>query len=525
MKLKNYLFLIGFINILVFTFLMIFAGTHYYNSFKNDTAIFLKDSIYKEKEIHLKEMVTQVAQLAKEYNEEAVRLYENQISKIGETLKKSKEEFVKEQQQIFIKRVEKLRYQDKSGYYFAYHIDNGTYSFAFHSVKKQLNSTITNINTPDIKGFAFRKALIEQSMGNKKIVSYHYQKPGTEDIKIKIAYSVFIKPWNWVLVGGLYIDDIESAQKVAEQRLSGMMGKMKKSFIFIIPCLIVLNILITLAMATFIIKPILNISNGIKNKSIQIKEASDMVSKASTHTSSNNSTQAAGLEEISSALESLTQLTDQTNNDIVDIEASTGEANQHLDLGKKAMDEMSTAIYAIKESADETEKVIKTINDIAFQTNLLALNAAVEAARAGEAGKGFAVVAEEVRNLALNSANAVKETANIINKSQTLSNKGTVISKQADEKMILISNSMKSVIDKIGIISISLKEMKTGIDQSQEAISDMAGQTQSTAATAEQTASASEELAAMANHLDNTVKDLNAIVYGRKDSSNQLRQK
>ena len=102
-------------------------------------------------------------------------------------------------------------------------------------------------------------------------------------------------------------------------------------------------------------------------------------------------------------------------------------ARASAELGAANMQNLSTAIGKIKASADSTAKIVKTIDEIAFQTNLLALNAAVEAARAGDAGKGFAVVAEEVRNLAMRSAEAAKNTAALIEKSVTNSKAGGTI--------------------------------------------------------------------------------------------------
>ena len=108
-------------------------------------------------------------------------------------------------------------------------------------------------------------------------------------------------------------------------------------------------------------------------------------------------------------------------------------ASGSADQGAAAMERMSTAINDIKTSSDETAKIVTTIDEIAFQTNLLALNAAVEAARAGEAGKGFAVVAEEVRNLAQRSAEAARNTAEMIEGSVRNADNGVAISKEVAE--------------------------------------------------------------------------------------------
>ena len=115
-----------------------------------------------------------------------------------------------------------------------------------------------------------------------------------------------------------------------------------------------------------------------------------------------------------------------------------GEASNSASKGAHAMDDMSSAINEIKKSSDETAKIIKVIDEIAFQTNLLALNAAVEAARAGEAGKGFAVVAEEVRNLAQRSAEAAKNTSSLIEGSQKNSDNGVRVT----EELVAILNRL-----------------------------------------------------------------------------------
>jgi methyl-accepting chemotaxis protein len=191
-----------------------------------------------------------------------------------------------------------------------------------------------------------------------------------------------------------------------------------------------------------------------------------------------------------------------------------GEASASADKGANAMESMASAIQEIKHSSDETAKIIKVIDEIAFQTNLLALNAAVEAARAGEAGKGFAVVAEEVRNLAQRSAEAAKNTSSLIEGSQKNADNGV---RATEEFMVIlkgITSSVKKVTDLIGEVSAASSEQAQGIDQVNAAVSQMDQVTQQNAASAEESASASEELAAQAQQLQSIVSELTVIVEG-----------
>jgi methyl-accepting chemotaxis protein len=165
------------------------------------------------------------------------------------------------------------------------------------------------------------------------------------------------------------------------------------------------------------------------------------------------------------------------------------------------METMTQAIDKIKTSSDETAKIIKTIDEIAFQTNLLALNAAVEAARAGEAGKGFAVVAEEVRNLAQRSASAAKNTSDLIQQSTENSNNGVKISGEVGKTFAEITQSISKVNDLIAEISAASIEQSQGIGQINTAVADMDKLTQSSAASSEESASAAQELSAQVSEL------------------------
>jgi methyl-accepting chemotaxis protein len=168
----------------------------------------------------------------------------------------------------------------------------------------------------------------------------------------------------------------------------------------------------------------------------------------------------------------------------------------------------------ISKASEETSKIIKTIDEIAFQTNLLALNAAVEAARAGEAGAGFAVVADEVRNLALRAAEAAKNTAGLIEGTvKKVKDGGDLVSKTNDAFTEVAKGATK-VGELVGEIAAASNEQAQGIEEVNKAMVEMDKTVQQSAANAEESASASEEMSAQAEQMKGVVGELGAIVGG-----------
>ncbi len=185
------------------------------------------------------------------------------------------------------------------------------------------------------------------------------------------------------------------------------------------------------------------------------------------------------------------------------------------------MGRMGSAIGDIKNSSDQTAKIIKTIDEIAFQTNLLALNAAVEAARAGDAGRGFAVVAEEVRNLAQRSAESAKDTNELIESSQEKAELGVKVSGEVEDALSKILSAIVKINELVRSVATASKEQSGGIDQVNMAVSQMDSATQSNAANAEQASSTSEELSAQAQELTAMINDLmNMVGSGRDRTGN-----
>ncbi|MGN0587165.1 MAG: methyl-accepting chemotaxis protein [Oscillospiraceae bacterium] len=247
--------------------------------------------------------------------------------------------------------------------------------------------------------------------------------------------------------------------------------------------------------------------NGINNASSQVTLGSDNVAETASSLAMGAGEQSRTVDEMSEIADKFMQQVGSNSSDAqlaLDYSNQTSECVANSNVSMK---ELLTSMSEITEMSVEIEKIVKTIDDIAFQTNILALNAAVEAARAGAAGKGFAVVADEVRNLASKSAQAVKNTTELIRSTAEAVSKGAEIANETAASLEAVTEKAESVNKLVTNISAACRAQSDEIIQINEKLEAIADVARRNAATAEESAASSEELSGQARMLDELLQN------------------
>lgn len=308
------------------------------------------------------------------------------------------------------------------------------------------------------------------------------------------------------------IQESHTALTKSSKEIGNNISQISKVSFIILSISILLIIVFASRMSSGIAKPILSIIKGLTESSERIASYSDQLASSSQSLSEGSSEQAASLEESSSSLEQMASMTRQSADNAKNANKLTSDVDGVVSRANQSMNELIVSMEGISNASEDTFRVIKTIDEIAFQTNLLSLNAAVEAARAGEAGAGFAVVANEVKNLSNRSAEAARNTADLIQGTVEKIKEGSRIVSKTSNEFAEVTKSSSKVAELVGQIAAASLEQSQGIEQVSTAVAEMDKVTQQNAANSEQSASAAEEMNNQAEKMKEFVDRLVDIV-------------
>jgi methyl-accepting chemotaxis protein len=323
----------------------------------------------------------------------------------------------------------------------------------------------------------------------------------------------------WARLGAAMVD---SAGKLSHKGDEGTSESAKQSVVQLhrvsmtlaIGCLA--SLLTGLLLARFITRSIAGrlkeVARALDEAARQVAASAGEVSSSAQSLAQGASEQAASLEETSATSQEINAMAGQNAGNSKSAASNMQETAACVEEANRNVEQMAASVNDINESSAKVSKIIKVIDDIAFQTNILALNAAVEAARAGEAGMGFAVVADEVRNLAQRCAQAAHETTALIEDSIAKSNDGK-------SKLDQVTNAIRSITGSTAKVKLLVDEVERGsndqargIEQVTKAVAEMERVTQASAAQAEQSAAAGEELSGQSEALKGIVANLGSMI-------------
>lgn len=238
--------------------------------------------------------------------------------------------------------------------------------------------------------------------------------------------------------------------------------------------------------------------NQINEAAGQVNGGSEQVATGAQSLAQASTDQASSVEELAATMNEVAEKIRNTARHAKDANKMSQDSGKEAEKCNSQMKEMVRAMDEIRAASDQIEKIISNIEHIASQTNLLSLNAAIEAARAGDAGRGFAVVADEVRQLAAQSADAAKNTSELISSAIRAVENGTRIADETADSLGLVVKSTVDVSSTIDEISTSSSSQAEAVEQIMEAVNQIADIVQSNSATSEESSAASQELLAQA---------------------------
>jgi len=347
---------------------------------------------------------------------------------------------------------------------------------------------------------------------------YPWQNTGEAVARDKIARFAYFEPWDWIIAAGAYDEEI----MVAATTIGDTSRECTVAIATVTTISLVAAVFVWCLVATGISRRLNRAVVRLQQSAMQVDRSSEQVAATSQQLAEGASSQAVSLEEVAASLTEISAATEQNAAGADRTRQQAADAAVAARKGLDAVAHLNEAIREIQTSGEETSRILKAIDEIAFQTNLLALNAAVEAARAGEAGRGFAVVAEEVRNLASRSAESARATGGLVERAQRNSTRGVEAAGEVDAVLQEITATVAGVHDLVEQTAAASRQQALGIADVHAVISRLDQATQSSAASAEEAAAASQDLHGQVGAVNEAVDDLLLLARGeRRPVANQ----
>jgi methyl-accepting chemotaxis protein len=351
---------------------------------------------------------------------------------------------------------------------------------------------------------------------------YEYAKEIQHSGDAAARFAQYFIEINMASLRDSFIDAIEALVVYAEKKDERIFTEALESTrvaTLITAAATVLMVVFGLAIGIFfsrsITKTATNVSSALFATSDSITASTKELASGAQALASGSSEQAASAEEISASLEEISSMIKQTADNTAQASKLVVAAGEAISATNQAMQRSLGASEEISRASNETYKIIKTIDEIAFQTNLLSLNAAVEAARAGEAGAGFAVVADEVRGLSMRSAEASKRTATLIEQTIAKVREGIGIFKETGKSIDEVVDRAGKIQQLVDEIAAASGEQSKGIEQINRGVLEMEKVIQQNAANSEESAASTEELRAQAENMSSSLMSFRKFIYGK----------